>query len=194
MNRLLRIRATAGFALVDVMATLLLLGIATGVALPAFQDVTAGTSVGRAGRDVEQELRNARQKAVTSNRPVRVHFNCPAVGRYRTVELIGRPSRPAPEDEAADRCSEAAYPFPAADSDPQTLPNHDGPERALPDGVSFGTARSLEFWPDGSVHTEQDTTGPWPVASASGELITLKHDDLVQVVSVNGAGKIRLQH
>ena len=50
---------------------------------------------------------------------MRVRFNCPAAGEYRTVELIGTASVPAAADTAADRCSDSRrIRIPRADGDP----------------------------------------------------------------------------
>jgi hypothetical protein len=158
--------------------------------VPAFQGSPTAKD---AAQIVEQELQHARHKAVTSNRPVRVRFNCPSPGHYRTVELIGRVAAPASADDEDARCSEAAFPYPAADSNPQTLPNHDGPARALPEGASFGHTQTLEFWPDGTVHAATADASPWPLVPVTGAMITVRSGDDVQVITVNGVGRIRLQ-
>src|SRR5688572_13269848 len=138
-----------GFTLIDMMIVLALIGILSGIAIPAIGNLSENMKLGINAREVERELQSARLKAVTSNRPIRVRFNCPVAGQYRTVELIGSASSPHANDTPADRCQETAYPFPAADREPLTRPNHDGPLRRLSDKVTFGAAKNLEFWPDG---------------------------------------------
>ena len=167
-------------------------GLLAGVSVPVFQNVTEGYKLGQTLREVERELQSARLKAVTSNRPLRVRFNCPAAGQYRTVELIGSPATPATGDDASNRCQEAVYPSPASDNNPLTRPNHDGPMRRLPDGIAFGSAATLEFWPDGSVHQQAGTTLPWPVVGVAGTSITVVKGSVTKRIDVNGVGKITL--
>jgi Tfp pilus assembly protein FimT len=168
------------------------LAILAGVSVPAFQNVTEGYKHGQAVRDVERELQTARLKAVTANRPFRVRFDCPAAGQYRMTELIGSTSVPAAADTAANRCQESVYPTPAGDNNPLTRPNNDGPMRRLPTGVTFGTAATLEFWPDGTVHQQSGSTLPWPVVGTAGTSITLVKGSVTKRIDVNGVGKITL--
>jgi hypothetical protein len=150
--------------------------------------------LGQALREVERELQSARLKAVTSNRPIRVRFDCPAAGQYRLVELLGTPQVPSANDGVGvlSRCQQTAFPFPAADRNPVTRPNHDGPIRRLPQSVTFGAAPTLEFWPDGSVHVDSGTTNPWPVVAGTGTAVTLVKDGVLRTITVNGVGKITL--
>jgi Tfp pilus assembly protein FimT len=177
---------------VDVICTIAVFTILAGVSVPVFNNVTEGYKLGQTIREVERELQAARLKAVTTNRPLRVRFNCPAVGEYRTVELIGSTSAPAAGDGAANRCQETTYPSPAADNNPLTRPNHDGPVRRLSTGITFGTATTLEFWPDGSVHQQQGSTLPWPVVGVAGTSITVVKNGVTKRIDVNGVGKIAL--
>ena len=176
----------------DVICTIAVFTILAGVSVPVFNNVTEGYKLGQTIRDVERELQGARLKAVTANRPLRVRFNCPAAGQYRTVELIGSTSVPAAGDDAANRCQETTYPSPAADNNPLTRPNHDGPMRRLPTGITFGSATTLEFWPDGSVHQQQGSTLPWPVVGVAGTSITVVKNGVTKRIDVNGVGKITL--
>jgi len=185
-------RSAAGFTLIDVICTIAVLGILAGIAVPAFQNLTEGYKLGQTIREVERELQTARLKSVTSNRPIRVRFNCPAAGEYRAVELVGTPTVPAAADSAANRCQETTYPTPAGDNNPLTRPNHDGPVRRLPTGITFSAANTLEFWPDGTVHEQQGATLPWPVVVAAGSSITLAKGAVTKRIDVNGVGKITL--
>ena len=181
-----------GFTLIDVVCTIAVFALLAGISVPAFQSVTEGFKLGQTVREVERELQAARLKSVTANRPMRVRFDCPAAGQYRTVELIGTPSVPAAADDAANRCQESTYPSPAADNNPLTRPNHDGPMRRLPTGITFGTATTLEFWPDGSVHQQNGATLPWPVVGVGGTSITVVKSTVTKRIDVNGVGKITL--
>ncbi|MBI4264802.1 MAG: hypothetical protein HY657_10530, partial [Acidobacteria bacterium] len=135
------------------MMTLVVFAIMAGAAVPQFMDMTGGLRLRQGLREVERELQTARLKAVTANRPIRVRFNCPTTGQYRMVELIGTPSAPNVEDDDDDlgRCQTSGYPYPAADMNRLTLPNHDGPVRQLHSSLAFSetASKALEFWPDG---------------------------------------------
>ena len=185
--------AEAGFTLIDVMVTIAVLAILAGTAIPPLKDVTGTITLGQSQRDVERELQTARLKAVTSNRPIRVRFNCPSTGEFRMVELVGSTGSPDSADGANDRCSDTKYPYPSADNNPLTRPNHDGPVRRLNKGITFGATSTLEFWPDGSVHKQSGTSNPWPVVDASGTAITVTKGTLVRTITVNSIGKIQLQ-
>jgi prepilin-type N-terminal cleavage/methylation domain-containing protein len=183
----------SGFTLIELMMTVTVFAIVLGAAVPGLADMTGSMRLRQGLREVERELQAARLKAVSSNRPIRVRFNCPAAGSYRMVELIGTPSIPDDEDDADNRCSDAAYPYPAADANRLTLPNHDGPVRQLHSSLVFGDADALEFWPDGSVHQADDEATPWPAVTSDGVSITVRKGDLVGALTVNGLGKIQIQ-
>jgi type II secretory pathway pseudopilin PulG len=185
-------RSESGFSLVDLMITVAVFAIVAAGAVPVFTNMTEGLKLSQGLREVEREMQTARLKAVTSNRPMRVRFNCPVAGQYRMVELIGSVSAPVAADTAADRCQETVYKSPANDSNPLTRPNHDGPEKRLPAGVLFGATSTLEFWPDGTVHKDDGTGSPWKVLSGTGTAITLTKGSQVKSITVNGLGKITL--
>ena len=177
-------RRDAGFSLIDMLIVIALISIIAGIAVPAFGNLSESLKLASSAREVERELQTARLKAVTSNRPIRVRFNCPVAGQYRVVELIGSVSVPHANDSALNRCQESVYPYPAADREPLTRPNHDGPVRRLPDKVSFGAAANLEFRPDGTVRKVDGTAMPT-------EITVVKGTD-VRKVTVNSLGKVTL--
>jgi hypothetical protein len=152
-------------------------------------------------REVEREIHQARQRAVTNNRAMRIHFNCPTAGQYRVVELIGSVSAHAAADDAADRCNPAIYPYPAADRDPATRPNLDGPVRQIDPRLSFGAVQTIEFWPDGSAHIDT-ATAEWGLLPVTGSAWTMTHTvygiggtpyTRTATLTVNGIGKIQIQ-
>jgi len=176
------------------LVTVGVIAVLAAMAVPLVRDMTDGMKLGQGARQVERELQAARLKAVTTNRPIRVRFNCPVAGQYRTVELIGTPSVPVAADSAADRCKETSYPFPPADREPVTLPNQDGPLKRLDPAVSFGSAtKALEFWPDGSVHQDNGAVGGWPLLAGTGTAITLVKGSSTKSITVNSLGKIQVQ-
>jgi hypothetical protein len=64
--------------------------------------------------------------------------------------------------------------------------------RRLPTGITFGTADTLEFWPDGTVHQQQGATLPWPVVGVAGTSVTVVKSNVIKRIEVNGVGKIAL--
>jgi prepilin-type N-terminal cleavage/methylation domain-containing protein len=199
-----RAHAVRGFTLLELLIVVALFTIVGAIAVPAITNMLAGMRVGAAAREVERELQTARQRAVAANRPMRVRFNCPAVGAYRIVELIGTTDLPAPNDadsKATTRCSETTYPYP----DPYTgifdIPNNDGPLKRLDPRVKFAATQTIEFWPDGTAHTNQGTD-PWkviPPDAAVAFTLHLSSGSSVAVaasaktIRVNGSGRIQLQ-
>jgi len=149
--------------------------------------------LGQTAREVERELQIGKSRAVVKGIPMRIHFNCPAAGQYRIVELIGTTTVPDAADSAINRCSTTAYPFPAADKDPLTKPNIDGPLRSIDELASFTASQTIEFWADGTAHIDGGLGSPWPLVPVAGISITLQRKDLTETITVNGLGKIQLQ-
>jgi prepilin-type N-terminal cleavage/methylation domain-containing protein len=187
-----RMQPRAGFSLIDMMVAISVMAILAAAAVPQLVNVADAMKLGQAQRDVNIELNQARLLAVGANRPIRIRFNCPAVGQYRMTELIGSPSVPDADDMANDRCSDTKWRYPANDNDPATRPNHDGPVRYLPSGVTFGTAPTLEFWPNGTVHKQVAAENPWATVDVGGTAVTVVKGTSVKTVTVNGLGKIQL--
>jgi Tfp pilus assembly protein FimT len=178
----------AGYSLIDVIITVAVIGVLAGVAVPSVANLGERMKLGQGQREVERELQTARLKAVTANRRMRVRFNCPVAGQYRLVEVIG-----SAQDDAADRCSEVAFPAVPPDNNPLTRPNNDGPIRRLPKDVSFGAATSLEFSPQGTVKY-QDGVSYLDVPDPAGTAVTLtktRSSDVAKI-TVNRLGKIQL--
>ncbi len=191
----------SGFTLTDMMATIAVFAIVSAIAIPTAQSLYDNQRLGVSARLVERELQTARLSAVTANQPIRVRFNCPAAGQFRRVELIGTIYVPATDDadsQAAVRCSTTNYPYPPADTNPLSRPNHDGPVQQLDRVVTFSAATTLEFWPNGSVH-QVNGTNPSPLIDpVNGVTITLSRTGGVtgtttKSITVNSLGKIQLQ-
>ncbi len=186
-------RRAAGFTLIELLVAAGVFVVAAGVAIPMLARALEQYRIGLALRDVERELQSARVSAVTANRPVRVRMNCPAVGQFRRVEVLGDPWQPDGADAALGRCSETAYVFPAPDQDPLTRPNHDGPVRRLAQGVSFAQAQSIEFWPDGTARVSAGTgSGAWSRIPVDGVEIALSNGRVSRRVLVNGMGRVQV--
>ena len=194
-NSKARLTSAAGFTLVDILATLAIIGTVSAMAVPQVIDAVDSMRLGMSLRDVERELQFARLKAVSTNRPMRVRFDCPSAGKIRAVELIGTPAVPDANDADAvlNRCSETAYPYlpTGADHSRLTRPNNDGPVRTLYPGTTFTAKQTLEFWPNGTVHTPcQAACGSAPqIATAT---LTLTRKGISKNIQVNGLGKIKM--
>lgn len=182
----------SGFSLIELMMVAALLSIMSVIGMPLFGQISGAIALGEAARQVERELQSARMTAVSANRPVRVMFNCPAAGEYRMVELIGTPGVPAATDGVPGRCSQSTYPFPAPDNNPITRPNNDGALRTIDTQVTFTTTTTIEFWPDGTAHTNTGGTNPWPPIATPGTNIVLTRNGKTRSILVNGIGKVQL--
>lgn len=178
------LRAQEGFTLTEMMLVVAFVGTLTAIAVPLTGDVRATIKLNEAARQVQRELAEARLRAVSSNRSLRVRTNCPSTGFVRTVEVVGTAS----VDNATNRCAPAVYPFPP-DDDLMTRPNYDGPMRPLPDGATV-TSVNLQFEPDGTVLNVVSNVA---TALASEQTITISRLGQSRTVKVNAAGKIQLQ-
>jgi prepilin-type N-terminal cleavage/methylation domain-containing protein len=178
--------ADRGFTLTELLMTIAVLGTILVIAVPVLGDVADSQRLGQSTRELERELQTARMKAVATNRTQRVLTNCPEAGQFRMVELIGNAN-----DARADRCSMTAFPYPAADTDPITRPNHDGPVRYLQRGVTVPTD-GFEFRPDGTVRRIDTTTRTAALMGAPVNL-TLTKGTTSKTISVNNMGKVRVE-
>ena len=170
-----------------------LIAIIAAMSVPVIQDFGNAVALGQAQRMVASELQQARMMSVTTNRVIRVRFNCPANQQFRMVELIGTPTIPAAQDTAANRCNSTTYPYPASDNNPVTLPNHDGALRRIDPRVSFGNVQTIEFRPTGMAYSvNADGTASLPLAGNGVALTVTKGQD-VKTVTVNALGKITAQ-
>jgi type II secretory pathway pseudopilin PulG len=182
-----------GFSLVDMLAVLTIIVILAVVSVPTMLGAMERMRLGQSAREVERELQATKSRAIAKGRTMRIHFDCPSAGEYRTVELLGTQSVPVAADSEADRCDYVKYPFPPPDTDPVTLPNLDGPLRRLDSTVSFTASQTLEFWPDGTAHYDGGAGSPWPMVPVDGTEIRLVRNGVTAVISVNGLGKVLLE-
>ncbi len=162
-----------GFTLIDIMFTVSLLGVLMAVAVPGASNASRRYHLATATREVGTQVRLARLKAVTSNRTIRVRFNCPVAGQFRVVEVVNN----AAIDDAADRCSSTTYPYP--DPNPAALPDLDGPVVVLRGGITFGGVQDLDIAPTGRVTA---LTGEVPATIG----VTNNHETQNVIVSATG--------
>jgi len=174
-----------GFSLVELVVVAGLVATVLAIAIPSF-GINDLMRLDAAAREIQQELRGARLRAVNVNRRLEVRFNCPTTGQFRVVEG-GWPD--------AGRCDQSRYPYPApADAAYQVpqMPRYDGPIRSINPRVSLSGSSStlvLEFAPDGRTMKLEGGT-PRLIAS---ETITLTLNGHTRTVNVNALGKVQLQ-
>jgi prepilin-type N-terminal cleavage/methylation domain-containing protein len=176
-------RTDRGFSLTELVFVVAMLGTLIAMAVPVMKDMTASIKLNEAARMVERELQDARLKAVSSNRVIRVRLNCPAAGYIRSVEVLGTAA-----DTAANRCTNA-YPFPPPDLDIMTRPNFDGPVRTLPNNATV-TSQVLQFSPDG---TAANVVAGVVTTIAAPVTVTITRESQSKTVTVNNVGKVQLQ-
>jgi Tfp pilus assembly protein FimT len=176
----------------DTLATLAVTATIAAIAVPIVTNAFENQRLGIETRNVERELQTARLSAVSTNRAIRVRFNCPSTGMYRRVEVIGTVNTPHTDDAESGAAARCAYPYPAADKNPLTRPNNDGPIQQTYSKVTFSAVQTLEFWPNGTVHVPA-ATNPWPLLGATGASITLANGSSYKSIQVNSLGKIRIQ-
>jgi prepilin-type N-terminal cleavage/methylation domain-containing protein len=176
-------RTQRGFTISELLMTLAMTATVAVMAVPLTGNFMDSARLNEAARTVERELAEARLRAVSSNRALRVRLNCPAAGSIRTVEFLNTAA-----DSAADRCTTAAYPFPA-DDDLMTRPNYDGPVRLVPNGATVDTA-AFEFRPDGRVLQVVLNVA---TTMATPQTVTITRGTHSRTVQINAAGKIQLQ-
>ena len=186
------VHGVGGFSLIDIIATLAIFATVSAIAVPIATNSFENQRLGIDARNVERELQTARLSAVATNRPIRVRFNCPTAGAYRRVEVVGTVNTPHADDAEARAAARCGYPFPAADSNPLTRPNNDGPLLQLYTSVTFTAVQTLEFWPDGTVHVP-GATDPWPRLGATEATVTLAKGSSYKSIKVNSLGKIGIQ-
>jgi Tfp pilus assembly protein FimT len=178
------VRSDRGVSLVDLMIALAVIATAAAMAVPVMKDLTASIKISEASRLVERELQDARLKAVSTNRILRVRMNCPGLGYIRTVEFLN-----SAVDTSANRCNTQTYPYPAPDDDVMTRPNYDGPMRVMPQESSVGNF-ILQFEPDG---TAKNVVNNVAQTITTPITITVTRSGLTKTITINGAGKIQLQ-
>ncbi|HVZ19445.1 MAG TPA: GspH/FimT family pseudopilin [Vicinamibacterales bacterium] len=191
--------AERGISLIDQLATLAILGTVAAIAVPALSNSVENQRLGMELRNVKREIELARLSAVATNRPIRVRFDCPSTGYYRRVELIGTPNNENAGDDnngqGVRRCSTTYYPYPAADKDPLTRPNDDGPVMQLNTKVTFTSTQTIEFWPNGTAHVapSDGITSPWPQIGDTPVNILMTKGSTTRSITVNSLGRVQIQ-
>jgi type II secretory pathway pseudopilin PulG len=173
-----------GFTLIDTLVATGLIGILAAMTVPSVASAIRMNAVTSAGQMVAATIRSARYTAISTSRMVRVRFDCPSAGAFRVVETIGTAA-----DSAANRCNNAAYPFP--DVNAQTLPDVDGPVLHLPGDTSFATAQDLEIDSNGRVTRLLGC--PACAAGSGAATVVVTDGGLTRTVTVTPNGRISIQ-
>lgn len=174
----------AGFTAIELLIVVTIAGVVAGISVPSLTGALQRHALNGARQTVAAEIRLARFTAVSTSRTMRVRFNCPGPGQFRVVEVVGRKAI----DRAADRCSEASYPFP--DQDPLEHPNADGRVVWLPQGAQFGALQDLEITPRGRVTPLVGCPGCARGAPPAQVSVTNGHD--TQTIAVSASGRVEL--
>jgi prepilin-type N-terminal cleavage/methylation domain-containing protein len=164
---------SAGFSLVELLVALAVFLIVTAMAVPFTLTALDRYRLDGAARTVAGQIRSARMTAVSTNRVMRVRFNCPGANDYRVLEVTGD----AAIDNAADRCS-----FPWPDLDPDTLPNRDGALMLLPEGITFVGTQDLEIATSGRIT---------PLTGATPARVQVTNGAQTRQITASPAGRIQ---
>ncbi len=188
----MRLRGHCGFSITELLVAIALMAILAGIGVPMVLSGLDSMQLSGTVRSVQSELQAARLKAVSANRAMRVRFNCPAAGEFRMVELLGTPSAPDARDGSLTRCSPTSFPYPPADVNALTRPNHDGPVQRLGTGMTFASSPTIEFWPDGTAHMDTGAGTPWPAIMTTANVV-ISYKGSLKAITVNGVGKVQIQ-
>ncbi len=177
-------RSSAGFTTVELLIVVAVAGVLAGVSVPPVTSAMQRYALNSASQTVAAEIRLARFRAVSTNRTVRVRFNCPGPAQLRIVEVVGDPA----VDAASDRCSESSFPFP--DLDPNTNPNVDGRVVWLPRGAQFSLAQDVEFTSRGRATPLEGC--PSCAAATPPATVALTNGYDTRTIAVSASGRVEL--
>ena len=98
----LGMRSEHGYTLIEVLITIGLIGIVTAISVPVFIQSNALSNLWTGAEQIGAEVRQARLKAINSNKTYRVAFDCPAAGQLRSLIMTGDPG----VDDDPGRCAD----------------------------------------------------------------------------------------
>jgi prepilin-type N-terminal cleavage/methylation domain-containing protein len=178
-------KSQAGFTLVEMLVVSAVIAIMAGMAAPTILGAMRLFALNSTVQTVGAAIRSARYTAVSKNRTMRVRFNCPAVDQFRIVEVTGN----AVIDNDANRCSEAAYPYPNPDP---AAPNHDGPIVRLPVDSQFGALQSIQIDTMGRVAQLNGCPACAPGAVGATVDVVGNSGYATRTITVSGNGQVIL--
>ena len=151
-----------------------LISVVSSMSVPLLSSAASRSRSYGAMHDIAGQIRTARLAAVSTNRVMRIMFNCPGPGQYRAIEITGV----AAIDDDANRCS---YPWP--DPAPGNLPDNDGPVMLLPQGIDFVATQDLQIDAFGQIT---------PLAGGTPAQIRVTDGTFARQITVSTAGRIQL--
>ena len=78
-------RSNRGYTLIEVLIVLALIGIISGIALPVFLSSNQMNALWTNSERIGAIIRQTRLKAITTNTPYELRFDCPAAGEIRAL-------------------------------------------------------------------------------------------------------------
>ena len=169
---------------VELLIVVPTVGIVSGVSVPSLTGTMHRYALNGAHQSVAADIRLAHFTPLSTSRAMRVQFDRPGPGQFRVVEVV----RLQRIDSAANRWSEATYPFP--DQQPGVQPDADGQVILLPQGKQFGSLQDLEITPRGRVTPLTGCPGCAPMAAPAA--ISLTNDYGTQTTSVSASARVEL--
>lgn len=157
-------------AVIAIVAAVAVPTVATGIRLYALNT---------AAQTVASAVRSARYTAVSRNRTVRVRFDCPATDQFRIVEKTGT----ATIDNATDRCSTTAYPYPSTTY-------VDGPVQLLPSGAEFYSVQDLQIGTAGRVVPLSGC--PTCIEGTGSVTVVVTNGSETQAINVSSNGQVQI--
>ena len=158
-------RSERGYSLIEVLITLGLIGVVTAISVPVFMESNARSNLWQGAEQVGAAIRQARFRAISTNTPFRVAFDCPSDNQVRMLIMTGDPL----VDDDGGRCGE-------------TLEGDSG-ILEMPTGVAFNV--------DAVTSLQVNGRG---VFSANGGaiplVITLTQGGATRTLTVSGTGQI----
>ena len=158
-------RSQRGYTLIEVLITLGLMGVVTAISVPVFMESNSRSNLWSGAERIGAAIRQARLKAISTNTPFRVAFNCPETNEVRTLIMTGDPAI----DDAADRCNDTL------DGDSDVI--------ELPTGVGY----------DVDDTTSLQVTGRGVFNANGGAIplvIAVTHGGSTRTLTVSGTGQI----
>src|SRR6188508_851260 len=82
-------RSDRGYTLIELLVVIGLIGIVSAISVPVFLESNARNNLWTGAEALGATVRSGRLKAISSNTPHRVVFNCPAANQVRVLVLTG---------------------------------------------------------------------------------------------------------
>lgn len=94
-------RSERGYTLIELLFVVGFIGVASAVAIPVFMESNARSALWTGAERIGATIRQARLRAISTNRTYRVTFACPSANKLRMLIVTGD----SVVDDAPGRCS-----------------------------------------------------------------------------------------